>query len=78
MEKCEQCGNEYERSFQVVLGGSSHVFDSFECAIEALAPRCAHCSTRIIGHGMQAGEELFCCASCARQAGKSGLKDRAS
>ena len=30
-------------------GGDRLVFDSFECAIHALAPRCSHCACRIIG-----------------------------
>jgi hypothetical protein len=38
MAKCEVCGNEYDKSFTVTLGGRSHTFDSFECAIHALAP----------------------------------------
>ncbi len=42
MAKCEVCGNDYDKSFEVMLAGQSHVFDSFECAIHALAPRCAH------------------------------------
>ena len=51
---CEHCGNRYDKAFTLVLGGESHVFDSFECAIHALAPRCAHCGCAIIGHGVEA------------------------
>ena len=40
MAKCEACGNDYDKSFQVVMQGKSHVFDSFECAIHTLAPSC--------------------------------------
>ena len=75
MGKCEVCGNEYERSFQVVMRGESHTFDSFECAIHALAPECAHCECRVIGHGVQVGESIYCCASCARMAGEAGVVD---
>ncbi len=39
MAQCEVCGNEYDKTFEVRLGGQSHIFDSFECAIHALAPR---------------------------------------
>jgi hypothetical protein len=60
----------------VVLGGDRHIFDSFECAIHSLAPRCAHCDTRIIGHGLERDGIYFCCAHCAEQAGISGLRDR--
>jgi len=56
MSKCETCGNDYERAFQVVMDGQSHTFDSFECAIHALAPKCAHCGCSVIGHGVQAGD----------------------
>ena len=51
MPKCDSCGNDYDKSFQVVMGGQTHVFDSFECAIHTLAPSCGHCGVRIVGHG---------------------------
>jgi len=76
MAKCETCGNDYDKSFQVTLGGATHEFDSFECAIEALAPRCDRCGCRIIGHGVEADSRMFCCVHCAEHAGESGLKDR--
>lgn len=38
MTKCDACGNDYDKSFQVVAQGKSHTFDSFECAIHKLAP----------------------------------------
>ena len=75
MAKCEMCGNDYSRSFEVVVGGKRHAFDSFECAIHMLAPTCDHCECRIIGHGIEAGDRFFCCASCARQAGVAAAKD---
>ena len=77
MATCEVCGNDYDGAFTVEKDGTSHVFDSFECAIHALAPTCAHCDCRIIGHGHQAGGQMFCCASCARHAGVEGVADRA-
>jgi hypothetical protein len=75
--ECETCGNHYDKAFHVVTDGATHVFDSFECAIEALAPRCAHCSCRIIGHGVEQGTDIFCCASCAAKGGPTKLRDRA-
>jgi hypothetical protein len=78
MAKCEVCGNDYDKSFEVIQEGQSHVFDSFECAIHALAPTCAHCDCRIIGHGMEAEGRFFCCASCAQHTGVRGMKDRAA
>ena len=53
MATCETCGNSYDKAFQVVMNGRSHTFDSFECAIHALAPTCKHCGTRIVGHGLE-------------------------
>ncbi|HMN67023.1 MAG TPA: hypothetical protein PKC28_00655 [Bdellovibrionales bacterium] len=75
MQKCENCGNVYAKSFQVIMDGTEHSFDSFECAINALAPHCAHCDTRIIGHGVEQGDNMFCCARCAQAAGVHGLHD---
>lgn len=76
MPRCEQCGNDYDKAFQVVMAGRSRTFDSFECAIEAVAPRCAHCRCRIIGHGMEKNGALFCCAHCAGHAGAPEMRDR--
>jgi hypothetical protein len=78
MAKCEVCGNQYDKSFEVTVGGAAHTFDSFECAIQALAPTCSHCSCKIIGHGVEASGRMFCCVHCAKQAGVSELKDRAA
>lgn len=77
MQACETCGNVYDKAFEVKIGGTSHVFDCFACAIHMLAPRCNHCKTPIIGHGMEARGQYFCCAACARQAGIDELSDRA-
>src|SRR5947199_4230072 len=76
MATCEVCDNEYDKAFEVVVGGEHHTFDSFECAIHALAPVCAHCNCRIVGHGVEADEQIFCCVHCARTSGKTQLKDR--
>jgi phage terminase large subunit GpA-like protein len=76
MAKCDVCGNDYDRSFQVTVGGRTMTFDSFECAIHGCAPQCAHCSCRIIGHGVQDGQTLYCCAHCAEQKGARSLRDR--
>lgn len=77
MAQCETCGNEYDRTFQVVMpNASAHTFDSFECAIQALAPRCTQCGCRVIGHGVQAGDSIFCCVHCAEASGVEQLRDR--
>jgi hypothetical protein len=78
MSRCEVCGNEYDKAFQIIApGGQCHTFDSFECAIHVLAPACQHCGCKIIGHGVESDGNLFCCANCARMAGVPGVEDRA-
>ena len=57
--RCETCGNDYDKAMRLVIDG--HVFDSFECAIEAVALRCANCGRRIISDR----RVIFCCAHCA-------------
>jgi hypothetical protein len=74
--ECEVCGNAYDKSFQVVIGGKSHVFDSFECAIHQLAPSCVHCQCRIVGHGVEKAGKIYCCAHCATRSGVTELRDR--
>lgn len=76
MAVCETCGNDYDKAFEVTLEGKSHTFDSFECAIHALAPTCAHCGTRILGHGVEAGDATYCCAHCAQEEGVTAAVDR--
>jgi Rieske Fe-S protein len=76
MTQCEVCGNDYDKSFTVTMAGSEHTFDSFECAIAALAPVCAHCGCKVIGHGVEQEGMYFCCAHCATHEGVTGLKDR--
>jgi hypothetical protein len=66
MAICEVCGNDYDKSFEVVSSGQKHVFDSFECAVHALAPTCEHCGCRVLGHGTEVDGRFFCCAHCAR------------
>src|SRR2546426_12646529 len=62
MATCEVCGNEYDKAFSIVTPGDekTHVFDSFECAIQALAPTCAHCGCSILGHGVESDAMMYC------------------
>jgi Rieske Fe-S protein len=76
MASCEVCGNEYDKTFEVRRGEETHVFDSFECAIHALAPTCAHCGCRVIGHDVESEGRYFCCAHCASQEGVDAARDR--
>ncbi|HET6574660.1 MAG TPA: hypothetical protein VFG68_13720 [Fimbriiglobus sp.] len=77
MAKCMVCGNEYDKAFTVTMAGQSLTFDSFECAIHALAPACAHCGCKVIGHGVEKDGTVYCCVHCAQHKGVAGLKDRA-
>ncbi|MGF1612218.1 MAG: hypothetical protein ACFCUQ_22690 [Kiloniellales bacterium] len=77
MAVCDNCGNDYDKAFQVKLGGKSYTFDSFECAIQSVAPRCGQCGTPIVGHGLESGGSFYCCAHCAKQNGQASLQDRA-
>lgn len=77
MAKCEVCGNDYHLAFEVLAAGERHVFDSLECAIHRLAPRCEHCGCRIVGHGVEASGAFYCCANCARASGVEAIVDHA-
>ena len=77
MARCDQCGNDYDKTFQVISDDQSYTFDSFECAVQKLAPICPHCGCRIIGHGVEQDDIIYCFAHCAKQQGASAVKDRA-
>jgi phage terminase large subunit GpA-like protein len=73
MAKCDLCGNDYWMAFEVrTVNGAKYTFDSFECAVQKLAPVCEHCNCKIIGHGAEVDGRFFCCAHCARE----GARDR--
>ncbi len=76
MARCSVCGNDYDKTFTVTMGGATHTFDSFECAIHALAPVCSHCRCKIVGHGVEKDGTFYCRVHCASQPGVKGLEDR--
>jgi hypothetical protein len=76
MAVCEKCGNDYDKTFVINIDGSNHTFDSFECAVNTLAPVCRHCGNRIIGHGMESRGDMYCSAHCAHTEGVAELVDR--
>ena len=78
MARCEMCGNEYDKAFEIVTADSRHTFDSFECAIQALAPKCEHCGCKVIGHGTEVAGHFFCCAHCAKSLTSANVRDRAA
>lgn len=75
--ECSVCGNSYDRTMEITVGNRGPlIFDSFECAIQALAPTCPNCGTRVVGHGVETADgTIFCCAHCARQQGHTGMAD---
>jgi hypothetical protein len=76
MARCDVCGNDYDKPFEVRYAGRTYTFDSLECAAQQLAPRCAHCDCRVLGHGVEEDGAIFCCAHCARAQGKKDVRDR--
>jgi hypothetical protein len=77
MPRCDVCGNDYDKTFEVRFANRSYTFDSLECAAQAIAPTCGHCRCRILGHGVEQEGRIFCCAQCARDEGKTRIVDRA-
>jgi hypothetical protein len=69
---CETCGSERMNPLLVTMDGVTHAFDTFECAIERLAPRCRACGRHVIGHGVRGHGAVYCCERCA-QAGPPPL-----
>ncbi len=63
MGHCEVCHN--DGTFEVIVGSEHHAFDTFECAISALAPVCDTCQSRIVGHAVEEDGRRFCNAHCA-------------
>lgn len=76
MPRCDTCGNDYDKAFELRTAQGTYTFDCFECAIHKLAPTCEHCGCRVIGHGVEDAGTIYCSASCARDAGRTELRDR--
>lgn len=76
MPRCDVCGNDYDKTFEVRQAGRSYTFDSLDCAAQRLGPTCARCGYRVLGHGVEQDEQIFCCAHCARGNGKHDVRDR--
>jgi len=76
MPICDTCGNDYDKAFSITWPGGTATFDSIECAAARVAPECAHCGCRILGHGVEADGTIFCCAHCARKSSNADINDR--
>lgn len=64
--RCEVCGQEASVGVRVVVGGVTHLFDCFQCAIHRLAPECDHCGCRILGRVRRSSGRPFCSEGCAQ------------
>ncbi len=70
MGGCTVCGGASDRAFTISTSeGRFFTFDTFECAIDHLAPRCAHCGIRIIGHGTRIRGSIYCSTHCGQYLG---------
>lgn len=69
MARCDSCGHDYDKPLQVTYQGKDYSFDTFQCAIHMLAPICRGCGCKVLGQGLAHGEDIYCCAHCAREAG---------
>lgn len=67
--RCDVCGNDNDKAFQISAAGKTMTFDALECAIDALAPRCGHCECMIVGQGIESGDATYCSTHCAQQHG---------
>ena len=54
------------------LCGEGRIFNGYLTVV----PECAHCGCKVIGHGVEAGNDIYCCAHCAQSVGVEGIHDR--
>ena len=66
-ERCMNCGLNIEKDYILYINGTEFTFDSFECAINFVAPRCNHCNSIIIGRGIKHLDEIFCSFDCSKE-----------
>jgi len=74
VSKCETCGSQNGDLFEVVKDGVSRTFDSFDCAIEAMAALCGNCGCLVTGKNSVDRNDGFCCKACHQQASDSSDK----
>ncbi len=66
IKECDNCGKTHDKAFVILKEGREHTFDSFECAINFVAPRCFHCNTFILGRQVDQDGETFCSIKCSK------------
>jgi hypothetical protein len=67
IKECENCGQLHDKPFVIIKDGREHTFDSFECAIDFIAPRCFHCNKLVIGREIYQDGEIFCSPDCSNE-----------
>lgn len=67
IKECENCGQKHDNPLLIIKNGKEHTFDSFECAISFIAPRCFHCNQIILGKETQHEGESYCSVACSRE-----------
>lgn len=70
MATCDVCGNAYRNSFTVTQGAVTGTFDSFECAIHAMAPVARTASARLSATALSATG--WCTAASTAHAMRGG------
>ena len=65
--RCLNCGENIEKDYILFVNGPEYTFDSFECAINFMAPRCSNCSSVIMGQGVHKKGEVYCTEDCANE-----------
>jgi hypothetical protein len=66
-EKCLNCGSSIEKDYILFINGAEYSFDSFECAVNFVAPRCSHCQSVIFGTGLKDAGVMFCNTTCSEK-----------
>lgn len=63
--RCVNCGVTIEKDYILFINGTEFTFDSFECAVNFVAPRCANCNTIVMGRGVPVEGDLYCSTTCS-------------
>lgn len=77
MAKCGACGNDHDRTFEVLSQVQTHTLGSFEGAIHKLAPACTHCGSRVVGPGLEKDGRIFCGDPCVERGSVDEPRERA-
>lgn len=64
--RCLNCGENIEKDYILFINGTEYTFDSFECAVNFMAPRCTCCNSVIMGQGVHMEGEIYCTKDCAQ------------